>query len=85
MFELNLETARESLDQQTQAAREFLSVSDPQQLLDMRGKLAQQGMQQSAAYAASTDGPARRAGRGREPAGPALRVLSAATACVGRR
>lgn len=53
LFKLNLETARKSLDQQTQATRELLSVSDPQQLLEMRGKLAQQGMQQSAAYASS--------------------------------
>jgi len=53
LFKLNLETARKSLEQQTQTTRELLSVSDPQQLLAMRAKLAQQGMQQSAAYASS--------------------------------
>lgn len=53
LFKLNLETARKSLEQQTQSTRELLSVSDPQQLVAMRAKLAQQGMQQSAAYATS--------------------------------
>ena len=53
LFKLNLETARNALEQQTQAARELLSVSDPQQLVAMRAKLAQQGMQRSAAYANS--------------------------------
>ena len=53
LFKLNLETARNALEQQTQAARELLCVSDPQQLVAMRAKLAQQGMQQSAAYANS--------------------------------
>jgi len=53
LFTLNLETARKALEQQTQTARELLSVSDPQQLVAMRAKLAQQGMQQSAAYANS--------------------------------
>jgi phasin family protein len=53
LVKLNLETARKALEQQTQTTRELLSVSDPQQLLAMRAKLAQQGMQQSAAYASS--------------------------------
>lgn len=53
LFKLNLETARKSLEQQTQVTRDLLSVSDPQQLLEMRSKLAQQGMEQSAAYASS--------------------------------
>lgn len=53
LFKLNLETARKALEQQTQTARELLSVSDPQQLVAMRAKIAQQGMQQSAAYANS--------------------------------
>ena len=50
---LNLDAARKALEQQAQSTRELLSVSDPQQLLAMRAKLAQQGMQQSAAYANS--------------------------------
>lgn len=53
LFKLNLETARMALDQQTQTARELLSISDPQQLVAMREKIAQRGMQQSAAYANS--------------------------------
>jgi len=53
LFKLNLETARKSLEQQTQVTRNLLSVSDPQQLLELRSKLAQQGMEQSAAYASS--------------------------------
>ncbi len=53
LVKVNLETARKALEQQTQTTRELLSVSDPQQLLAMRAKLAQQGMQQSAAYANS--------------------------------
>jgi phasin family protein len=53
LFKLNLETARKALEQQTQSARELLSVTDPKQLVAMRAKLAQQSMQQSAAYANS--------------------------------
>ena len=53
LFKLNLETARMALDQQTQTARDLLSISDPQQLVAMRAKIAQQGMQQSASYANS--------------------------------
>jgi len=53
LINLNLETARTSLERQAQTTRELLSVSDPQQLVAMREKLAQQGMQQSAAYASS--------------------------------
>jgi len=53
LFKLNLETARKSLEQQTQTTRELLAVTDPQQMAALRAKLAQQGMQQSAAYASS--------------------------------
>ncbi len=53
LFKLNLDTARKALEQQTQSARDLLSVTDPQQLVAMRAKLAQQNMQQSAAYANS--------------------------------
>ena len=53
LFKVNLDAARLALDQQTQAARDLLSVSDPQQLVALRTKLAQSTMQQSAAYAHS--------------------------------
>ena len=53
LFRLNLDTARRALDQQTQAARDLLAITDPQQLVALRAKIAQQGMQQSAAYASS--------------------------------
>ena len=50
LFKLNLETARSALEQQTQSARELLCVSDPQRLVAMRTRLAEQSMQQAAAY-----------------------------------
>ena len=53
LFKPNLDTARKSLEQQTQTTRELLAVTDPQQMAALRAKLAQQGMQQSAAYASS--------------------------------
>lgn len=53
LFKLNLDTARKALEQQTQTARELLGVTDPQQLTAVRAKVAQQGLQQSAAYANS--------------------------------
>ena len=53
LLRLNLETARATLDQTTRATRELLSVDDPQQLMGLRAKLAQDNMQQAAAYAQS--------------------------------
>ena len=53
LFKVNLEAARSALEQQTKAARDLLTVTDPQQLVAMRAQLAQASMQQSAAYAHS--------------------------------
>jgi phasin family protein len=52
-MKLNVETARATLQQATAAARELLSVKDPEQLMTMRTKLAQINMQQAATYAQS--------------------------------
>jgi phasin family protein len=53
LLKLNLETARATLDQATKAARDLLSLNDPQQLMSLRTKLAQDNMQQAATYAQS--------------------------------
>ena len=51
ILKLNLETAQTALQQNTSAARELLSITDPQQLAALRNKLAQVSMQQTANYA----------------------------------
>jgi phasin family protein len=51
LLRLNLEAARAALDQHAQAARALLGTSDPQDLIRLRTRLAQQSMQQAAAYA----------------------------------
>jgi phasin family protein len=53
LLRLNLDTARVTLDQASRATRDLMSVSDPQQFLQARTKLAQDNMQQAAAYAQS--------------------------------
>jgi phasin family protein len=53
LLRLNLETARATLDQASRATRDLMSVSDPQQFVQARTKLAQDNMQQAAAYAQS--------------------------------
>ena len=53
LLRLNLDTARATLDQASRATRDLMSVSDPQQFLQARTKLAQDNMQQAAAYAQS--------------------------------
>ncbi len=53
LLRLNLETARATLEQATKATRELMSVSDPQQFMSLRAKLAQDNMQQAATYAQS--------------------------------
>ena len=53
LFKVNVEAARTALEQQTKAARDLLSVTDPKQLVALRTELAQSSMQQSAAYAHS--------------------------------
>jgi phasin family protein len=51
LLRLNLEAARTALEQHAQAARELLATGDPQELMRLRSRLAQQTMQQAAAYA----------------------------------
>jgi len=53
LLRLNLETARATLEQATRATRDLMSVSDPQQFMSLRTKLAQDNMQQAATYAQS--------------------------------
>jgi phasin family protein len=53
LLRLNLETARATLDQASRATRDLMSVSDPQQFVQARTKLAQDNMQQAATYAQS--------------------------------
>jgi phasin family protein len=53
LLRLNLETARATLEQASRATRELMSVSDPQQFMSVRTKLAQDNMQQAATYAQS--------------------------------
>jgi phasin family protein len=51
LLRLNLEAARNSLDQAGKNTRELLSISDPQELVQLRTKIAQTNMQQTASYA----------------------------------
>lgn len=51
MLKLNLETARNSLEQAGKNTRELLSISDPQELGQLRANIAQTNMQQTASYA----------------------------------
>ena len=51
LLNLNLEAARKSLEQAGKNTRELLSISDPQELVQLRAKIAQANMQQSASYA----------------------------------
>lgn len=51
LLKLNLEAARNSLEQAGKNTRELLSISDPQELVQLRTKIAQANMQQSASYA----------------------------------
>jgi phasin family protein len=53
LLRLNLETARATLEQATKATRDLMAVSDPQQFMSLRTKLAQDNMQQAATYAQS--------------------------------
>jgi len=53
LLRLHLETARATLDQASRATRDLMSVSDPHQFVQARTKLAQDNMQQAAAYAQS--------------------------------
>lgn len=51
LLKLNLDAARNSLEQAGKNTRELLSISDPQELLQLRSKIAQTNMQQTASYA----------------------------------
>ena len=51
LLKLNLEAARHSLEQAGKTTSELLSISDPQELVQLRAKIAQANMQQSASYA----------------------------------
>jgi len=51
LLKLNLEAARNVLDQAGTNTRELLSTSDPQELEKLRAKIAQTNMQQTASYA----------------------------------
>jgi phasin family protein len=53
LLRLNLETARATLEHATRATRDLMSVSDPQQFVSLRARLAQDNMQQAATYAQS--------------------------------
>jgi len=53
LLRLNLETARATLEQATRTTRDLMSVSDPQEFMSLRTKLAQDNMQQAATYAQS--------------------------------
>jgi phasin family protein len=51
LLKLNLDAARAALEQNSKAARELLSASDPQAMMQARTKLAETSMQQAASYA----------------------------------
>ena len=51
LLKLNLEAARNTLEQAGKNTRELLAISDPQELVQLRAKIAQANMQQSATYA----------------------------------
>jgi phasin family protein len=51
MLKLNLDAARNSLEQAGKNTRELLAISDPQELVQLRAKIAQANMQQTASYA----------------------------------
>ena len=53
LLKLNLEAARNSLEQAGKNTRELLSITDPQELVELRTKIAQTNMQQTASYAQS--------------------------------
>ena len=53
LLKLNLDAARNALEQAGKNTRELLSITDPQELVELRTKIAQTGMQQTASYAQS--------------------------------
>jgi len=51
LLKLNLDAARNALEQAGKNTRELLAITDPQELGQLRTKIAQANMQQTAAYA----------------------------------
>ena len=51
LLKLNLDAARNALEQAGKNTRDLLSISDPQELVQLRSKIAQTNMQQTASYA----------------------------------
>ena len=51
LLKLNLDAARNALEQAGKNTRDLLSISDPQELVQLRAKIAQTNMQQTASYA----------------------------------
>ena len=53
LLKLNLDAARNTLEQASKNTSQLLSTQDPQDLLQLRSKIAQINMQQTASYAQS--------------------------------
>ena len=51
LLKLNLDAARNALEQAGKNTHELLSITDPQELVQLRTKIAQANMQQTATYA----------------------------------
>lgn len=51
MMKINLDAARNALEQAGKNTRELLAISDPQELAQLRTKIAQANLQQTATYA----------------------------------
>ena len=51
LLKLNLDAARNALEQAGKNTQELLAISDPQELVELRTKIAQTNMQQTASYA----------------------------------
>lgn len=51
LLKLNLDAARNALEQAGKNTQELLAISDPQELVELRAKIAQANLQQTASYA----------------------------------
>ncbi len=51
LLKLNLDAARNALEQAGKNTHELLAITDPQELVELRSKIAQVNMQQTASYA----------------------------------
>jgi len=51
LLKLNLDAARNALEQAGKNTQELLAISDPQELVELRTKIAQANLQQTASYA----------------------------------